>query len=693
MKNILLSFVFTSLLVSSINAQELCPLPTSFAALDINNVRATYHNAGSELTNQFLGSGPGYEVPKDSGIHSIYASAMWLGGLDASENIHMSIRQYMIEDSDWTFRPGPMNNVGPGDFVTDECAQYDIVFKINRSEVALHRLYFEMMEENGGTPPTGPPFESGYTIPNNILNWPVQAEIIEGQPQELAPYFDDDCCGGTPGIYEPELGDYPAFKFEDNEDEFDCEQHLLGDQVLWWVVNDAYGEDASPEGFFKPFGMEVHNMAYAFISDGHLNNTTFIRRTLINRSGHDYHDVFYGDWTDGDLGNPNDDYYGSDVERGLSYFYNGDNFDENFESTLGYGTYPPAIGFDYVGGPLAEENDGIDNNFNGTVDEPGERHRMDFSMTWHNYPQAITGDPQTPEHYYNYINARWKNGFPLTYGGDGYNPDDPDTIPAQIIFPGDSDPLLINTNGIEVDPWTEASEGHPPGDRRNLMSSGPFTFAAGDVKVFTKAIVWAREEGCAPYPCSVDLLREADDLAQEMHDNCYEMPCMVLDVQFDINAENGEVFFSSPITSGVEYHWTFGDGTDTTTATPFASHEYTITGDIEVCLEIDFGCGTSSNCQTFDAFPTSIEDQTASDITLYPNPANDVVNIQFSGAKSGIQSVQIYDLKGQLVHEQTIELSGNNTVNIKSLDSGMYLLQINDDEEETHIIKRFAVVR
>lgn len=319
---------FSAVLVSIITvptfAQVDCPFPTAVEELDVNNVKARYSNNGSDWNNQSLGRS-GYEIPKGDGTHSIFAGGMWITGKNSANELKVNIRMFRQSPFEWSICPGPMNNLSPGEFVSANTPFYDHIYKINKSEVVLHRLYFEMLAANDGVPPTESPFENGYDIPENILYWPTTAEVIPGQQQNLAPFFDNDCCGGNPGIYEPELGDYPAFRFPDNEDAFDCEAHLLGDQVLWWVVNDAYGEHED----YQPLGIEIHNMAYAYITNDHINNTTFLRRTIINRSGDFYTDTYLGQFIDVDLGGSQDDHVGADVERGMAYFYNGDNYDEN----------------------------------------------------------------------------------------------------------------------------------------------------------------------------------------------------------------------------------------------------------------------------------------------------------------------------------------------------------------------------
>lgn len=61
--------------------------------------------------------------------------------------------------------------------------------------------------------------------------------------------------------------------------------------------------------------------------------------------------MYFGIRIDCDLGNYQDDYIGCNIERGLGYTYNGD---ENDETSYGYGTNPPAIGLDFLQGPLAD---------------------------------------------------------------------------------------------------------------------------------------------------------------------------------------------------------------------------------------------------------------------------------------------------------------------------------------------------
>ena len=55
-----------------------------------------------------------------------------------------------------------------------------------------------------------------------------------------------------------------------------------------------------------------------------------------------------------------------------------------------------------------------------------------------------------------------------------------------------------------------------------MQSAGPFTLEPGDYNNITVGMVYARAEGGEPFE-SVKLLRIADDKAQALFDNCFEI--------------------------------------------------------------------------------------------------------------------------------------------------------------------------
>jgi hypothetical protein len=144
---------------------------------------------------------------------------------------------------------------------------------------------------------------------------------------------------------------------------------------------------------------------------------------------------------------------------------------------------PPVVGVQQLQGPLADLYDGLDNDHDGTTDEPGEEAMMSSFISYNN-DFSTYGNPEVADDYYQLLSGSWKNGDHLTYDGlDGRD----QTFPfCNYMFPSNSDPSFATT-------WTEVTAGNSPGDRRFLMSSGPFTLSANESAAITYAVLWARD--------------------------------------------------------------------------------------------------------------------------------------------------------------------------------------------------------
>ncbi len=68
--------------------------------------------------------------------------------------------------------------------------------------------------------------------------------------------------------------------------------------------------------------------------------------------------------------------------------------------------------------------------------------------------------------------------------------------------------------------------------------------------------------------------------------------------------------------------------------------------------------------------------------TLYPNPSEDgKVFISFDNMQSQSLTIQVYNLNGQLIHEQANDLNiGQNEISFSGLNSGMYIVRILSEE-------------
>ena len=371
------------------------------------------------------------------------------------------------------------------------------------------------------------------------MEWPGNGDLSKNQDNILGPFFDQN----QDGIYDPEAGDYPWY---DLTGQLDCRNQfredpvpLFGDENLFWIFNDKGNIHTESSG--EPIGMEIRAQAFEFASDDEINSMTFYNYVLINQGTLTLTNTYFGQWVDCDIGNATDDYVGCDVQRGLGYGYNGDPFDESSQSGPGYGANPPAVGVDFFEGPF-QDADGIDNpltlNYQNAIDSLGipyggigigygdgvvdnERFGM-RAFVFHNNSGGPIGDPQIAVDYYGFLQAIWRDGTRMSYGGTGYDPNNPDAQRAFYMFPGDTDPVGWGTEGVPQQSWTEEGEGNVPADRRFIQSAGPFQLEPGNVNNITVGAVFGQAFTGTPFQ-SVELVRAADDKAQNLFDNCFEI--------------------------------------------------------------------------------------------------------------------------------------------------------------------------
>jgi hypothetical protein len=447
-----------------------CAQPWANAVIDVNKVKTTINSNGDLFWNYSSGR---YEVPADSGRHTIFAGATWIGGLDAAGTLHVAAQTYRQSGND--FYPGPVMNTSSYSAATD--AQWNQVWKINKATIDSFIIWF-----------ANPSVYPGYTVPAVITNWPSNGDVVAGQAAQLAPYVDVN----SDAHYDPSNGDYPCIK---------------GDQALFVIYNDDRNTHTESGG--AKFTLEVHAMMYAYSAPGSwLDSAIFINYKLYNRSTTDYDSLYWGHWNDYDIGDATDDYVGCDVARSIGYAYNGDANDgaTALPAAGTYGANPPAQGLKYLRGPEATPLDGVDNDRDGTIDEADETWAMSH-FVYYNNDFSVTGNPAAPMDYYYYLNGYWKNGTTLTYGGNGYG----GSTPADFMFPADSDPLGWGTNFVPQAPWDEMSSGNLPGDRRALSSSGPFRFDAG--KQMCIDVVSVFGQGAAGPASGIRAMQNASDSA------------------------------------------------------------------------------------------------------------------------------------------------------------------------------------
>ena len=278
------------------------------------------------------------------------------------------------------------------------------------------------------------------------------------------------------GVYEPVLGETPM---------------LFGDMTVWAVFNDN-NPALHTNMNTPPLGIEVQLTAYAYNLSNALGNSIFYKWKLINKSGQQIDSTFVTVWSDVDLGDSGDDYDGCDTTLGLGYTYNGNPVDGV------YGSAPPATGFDFLQGPLVPGAPTDTARFPDGRTYPGKKLlRMTSSISYTNDATEL-GNPNTGQEVFNYQKGLTRSGLQILNNNNN---------PTTFMFPGDPNLPLSSTN------WIESAF---VGDRRILMSAGPFTMAPGDTQEIVAANLIARGTN---YHNSVTALKNADFLVQQVYEN------------------------------------------------------------------------------------------------------------------------------------------------------------------------------
>ncbi|MFK7757899.1 MAG: T9SS type A sorting domain-containing protein [Flavobacteriales bacterium] len=341
-----------------------------------------------------------------------------------------------------------------------------------------------------------------YEMPEAIQYWPGNGRVEHGESSHIAPFIDTN----QNGWYEPEEGDYPDIK---------------GDVAIFNILSGSR-RGAYQEGETK---LEIGVLAYGYLTaDSDLDHTLFLKYSILNNSTDNYSDFKLGAWTDFDLGTPIDDYVGCAPQQDLFYVYNGDPVDESSSSSLGFGENPPAHGVKFL-------------------------NRSMGSFLYHNIGPGLNGDPSTPFQHWNYMNSIWKNGDPVTYGGDGFQTaNDPDN-PTSFMFP--SNP---NDDGSDPDAWNELTAGNDPGDRRGIGATESMTLAAGERICVEFAHITAFNDNEGELPAeSVNALLEKAAQVQAFYDaqtnDCFP-ETFVLDIE-ETNLNSQITIYPNPATESL----------------------------------------------------------------------------------------------------------------------------------------------
>ncbi len=331
------------------------------------------------------------------------------------------------------YLPGPITSVS--EYSYEEQDEFSRSYYVTRDMIEDHRTNIGLSNPN-------------YKIPYGILKWPAHGDPSKGQATDIAPYIDHN----ANGVYDPENGDYPS---------------IQGTSCILNIYHHSPNYNHSSE-------IEVHDYLFWFDCDTSeaLTNTLFNKTQYITR-GVSMDSIYQFRTLDIDAGYPYDDFVGTDVELGLLYNYNGDNYDEDY-NTMGFHDTLASPGVLVLSG-VKQINDGVDNDFgsgpnqsvNGLGFNDGVVDNEILSLVTSISGDNATQTPNVPITLAEFFNA-----------GSGILPNgtmqQTNGVNVRHAFFSKTDPYFYSSGGINHGNfYTEELVGNIPGDRYSFAISGP----------------------------------------------------------------------------------------------------------------------------------------------------------------------------------------------------------------------------
>lgn len=346
--------------------------------------------------------------------------------------------------------------------------------------------------------------------------WPVQYG---------APYIERN---GTPG-YQPPPEFSATFTVDDlikgNYDEpgiAGADPNSPADQVVWTVFNDLDPNTTLALQGSEPLGLEAQVTLWGYKRTDALGNIYFRRVKLTNKGGVDITDaggtkgsfyineMYVAQWSDPDLGGAGDDVAGCDVNLSMGFVYNGQAVDSEYR---GFRLPPPAIGYDFLQGPIVP-GDATDRAVFDLKYKDGFKNLGMTSFSYFSAGSPISDPPRT----YAQGTIRWYKmlrGYAPIDGDDQFYPFPPGMTPNQ--YPLSGDPVA-NTGFLD---GLGEQYSFAPGDRRINLSTGPFNLNPGETQEVVVAVVGGLG---ADRISSVAVMKFNDRFAQNTYNALFQVP-------------------------------------------------------------------------------------------------------------------------------------------------------------------------
>lgn len=472
-----------------------CENAQTFTKLEVNQVKSGL--MPSAALWDFPGEN-GYQVPKDKEYYNsnlgLILGGIWMGGFDPVGNLKVAAQTYGSAQGNTDYWPGPIVN---GTTSKEACKNWDRFFRIKKSEVENHLNVFRQFDQLGLPVPE-------YLIPEALKSWPGNGNPYFESENGFAlagGYYDFYFDKNQNGVYEPQLGEYPAIETKTGD-------QLVPDEMVYWVFNDIGNIHNESNG--ESIGVEVHALAYAFAELGNLNYSQFYTYKIINKSPDRLEDFRFGLWVDPEVGCYNRNMAGCDSTRSLAFFYSPEidppNCPLSTEDTF------PMLGVDFLDVSVSGTSYGY---------RPMETFGYYNSAAIGNTMPAST-EPQTAQEFYYYLIGLNRAGNPLDNNG----------VISSFAFPSSPDCTDPATC------WNMCLDTTMYFLRRTIQATGPVTLQPNTSMEVNFATLYTDE---IDYPCpgNQSLLSISDEL-QNLYNNGFQ-PLLLSDDK-PIGGEEIKVF-------------------------------------------------------------------------------------------------------------------------------------------------------
>lgn len=460
--------------------------------IHVNNIKTGMHANGSMFMNEDFSNG-NFIVPYETGAteqSGIFASGLWMGGLDTFGDLKVSYMTYSQHKSK-QFIPGPLLH---DSIHTD--LDFNKVWKVTKEDI---ESFLEDLSDGSIDNP----------IPQTIQEWPAQGNSYYNPSLpnhvQLAPYHDNN----NDNIYNPSDGDYPVIGRDMHR--------VIPSEMLYSVCNTNNPKNEARTQ------VEIHTLMYAFDCDTpiELSNTIFTRHYISAKEG--YQDFKIGIFQDTDIGCYEDDYVGCDTTLNMFFSYNMDAIDGNEngicqlgEGVEAYGTNPPVISTKFL------------------------NQKMDYffsSLRESHFSEGTTVEPIRELEYYNILRGRFKDGTNMTVGGSGYNPES--TNYTNYSFHGDPN---------DPDGWSMYSVSTPFKDPRTIASVDKGSIMPNEVMIIDLAHTFTSDPALNHIE-TVTAAKKGAGLIQDIFDNNFNTKCTSFNpteapIQVYHNPSKGDIVIS-----------------------------------------------------------------------------------------------------------------------------------------------------